>query len=49
MLMRQMADHQAAAHSDSAAPLRARADALDRHADALRALVTDGEGFSVKP
>jgi two-component system, chemotaxis family, protein-glutamate methylesterase/glutaminase len=49
MLMRQLADYDAVASipGDGGA-LKERAAALDRHADALRALVTDGDGFSAK-
>jgi hypothetical protein len=49
MLMRQLADYDAVASipGDGGA-LKERAAALDRHADALRALVTGGDGFSAK-
>jgi two-component system chemotaxis response regulator CheB len=49
LLMRQLAEHQALTHSSqNGSALHERAAALDRQADALRTLVTDGEGFSVK-
>jgi two-component system, chemotaxis family, protein-glutamate methylesterase/glutaminase len=49
MLMRQLVEHHTvAAIPGDAEALKERAAALDRQADALRALVTDGDGFSVK-
>jgi two-component system, chemotaxis family, protein-glutamate methylesterase/glutaminase len=49
ILMQELAGHVDAAHPDAgAASLHERAEALRRHADALRAIVTTGSGFTAK-
>ena len=49
MLTRQLAVHAGAANVANDEPsLKARAEALDRHADALREIVTSGSGLTTK-